>query len=402
MINRDLTSANILIVDDHKSNTDVLEDFLLLQGYSNLLSTNDSREVLELYVSFKPDIILLDLTMPHLSGFQVMEKLKTVADSNTYLPILVLTADATKESKEKALSIGASDFLVKPFHLEEVGLRIKNLLFSAHLQQELTQHNKELEEKVKERTQELEITNIAMKISKEKAESSDLLKTAFLSMISHELRTPLNGILGFACLLAEKDLSAEDKQHFSNHLLASSERLISTVENFMDMAMVLSGNLEVNSTPVNIFKLLRQIKTTFEDACSHKKLDFKLQMPMHATQLIIHTDEVLLNKIMVHLLDNAIKFTYAGKVSFGFILQTKGIEFFVKDTGIGINQEAQEMVFESFTQENLFSTRATDGTGLGLAITKGILKQLGGHIKLTSAKGEGTTVYVYLPIPNKK
>jgi signal transduction histidine kinase len=170
----------------------------------------------------------------------------------------------------------------------------------------------------------------------------------------------------------------------------------------MDMAMVLSGNLEVNSTPVNIFKLLRQIKTTFEDACSHKKLDFKLQMPMHATQLIIHTDEVLLNKIMVHLLDNAIKFTYAGKVSFGFILQTKGIEFFVKDTGIGINQEAQEMVFESFTQENLFSTRATDGTGLGLAITKGILKQLGGHIKLTSAKGEGTTVYVYLPIPNKK
>jgi DNA-binding response OmpR family regulator len=256
MINRDLTSANILIVDDHKSNTDVLEDFLLLQGYSNLLSTNDSREVLELYVSFKPDIILLDLTMPHLSGFQVMEKLKTVADSNTYLPILVLTADATKESKEKALSIGASDFLVKPFHLEEVGLRIKNLLFSAHLQQELTQHNKELEEKVKERTQELEITNIAMKISKEKAESSDLLKTAFLSMISHELRTPLNGILGFACLLAEKDLSAEDKQHFSNHLLASSERLISTVENFMDMAMVLSGNLEVNSTPVNIFKLL--------------------------------------------------------------------------------------------------------------------------------------------------
>ena len=124
MINSTLESANILIVDDQEANIYILEYFLSSQGYTNIKTTTDPRNVVPLYISFKPDIILLDLSMPYLSGFEVMEQLKALTPANTFLPILVLTADVTTESKQRALSGGASDFLTKPFDLVEVELRL--------------------------------------------------------------------------------------------------------------------------------------------------------------------------------------------------------------------------------------------------------------------------------------
>ena len=148
MIDPSFKKANILIVDDQVANNEVLEGFLEMQGYSNLLSTTDPRTVVEHYTNFKPDLILLDLTMPYLSGFEVMDQLKNHIQGYSYLPILVLTADITNETKLKALSGGASDFLTKPFDLLEVGLRIKNLLLSSYLQQQLMLQNKLLDEKI--------------------------------------------------------------------------------------------------------------------------------------------------------------------------------------------------------------------------------------------------------------
>ena len=110
-----LKNANILIVDDQQSNIDVLVDLLELNAYTNLKSLIDSREVFDTFLSFKPDLILLDLAMPYLSGFEILEQLKTIMPKDSYLPILVLTADITKEAKQKALTGGAKDFLIKPF-----------------------------------------------------------------------------------------------------------------------------------------------------------------------------------------------------------------------------------------------------------------------------------------------
>ena len=131
MIDSTLKNANILIVDDQEANICILEGFLDIQGYSNIKTTQDPREVVHLLASFDPDLILLDLSMPYISGFEVMKQIKSVISENTYLPILVLTADVTPSAKQKALSGGASDFLTKPFDLVEVGLRIRNLLFTS-------------------------------------------------------------------------------------------------------------------------------------------------------------------------------------------------------------------------------------------------------------------------------
>ncbi len=153
--------ARILIVDDQEVNIRLLEDILgRVGGYTTLKSTTDSRKVIPLYAEFRPDLILLDLRMPYLDGFGVMEELKPLISVGSYVPILVLTADVTPEVKQRALAGGAKDFLTKPFDPNEVLLRIKNLLETRSLHLELQNQNHILEEKVRERTRELEETHI--------------------------------------------------------------------------------------------------------------------------------------------------------------------------------------------------------------------------------------------------
>lgn len=151
-----LKNAKILIVDDQEANVRLLQRFLAPAGYVNLKSVMDPRKVLETYIEFEPDLILLDLHMPHLDGLAVMERLKPYIPTNAYLPILVLTADVLAETKQKALSAGAMDFLTKPLDAIEVLLRIHNLLVTRFLYMDLQRHNETLETKVRERTRELE------------------------------------------------------------------------------------------------------------------------------------------------------------------------------------------------------------------------------------------------------
>lgn len=141
MIDSTLKNSNILIVDDKEANIDILVGLLEMQGYTNVKTTSDPREVKGLFVSFNPDIILLDLLMPHLTGFEVMEQLRKEIPEGIFFPILVLTADVTAETKQRALSAGANDFLVKPFDLTEAGLRIKNLLEVRYMHQQLANQN---------------------------------------------------------------------------------------------------------------------------------------------------------------------------------------------------------------------------------------------------------------------
>ena len=148
MLNSNLKNAKILIVDDHQSNIELLEGFLQMQGFTSIQSTTDPFQALNLFKSFEPDLILLDLMMPELSGYEVLEQLRPLIPTDVYWPILILTADISPNAKQRALSGGARDFLVKPFDFLEVFLRIRNLLETRYLYQQLEKKNKILEEKV--------------------------------------------------------------------------------------------------------------------------------------------------------------------------------------------------------------------------------------------------------------
>lgn len=397
MIDLSFKKANILIVDDQEANIDVLEGLLEMQEYANIKTTTDPRNVVPLYESFKPDLILLDLSMPYLSGFEVMEQLKALVPANTFLPILVLTADVASESKQRALSGGASDFLIKPFDLVEVGLRIRNLLHTSYLQQQWMNQNLILEEKVAERTYELEKQNIELIAAKEKAEASDRLKSAFINNISHEIRTPLNGILGFGQILTDPDLLPEEKEQYSEMLNSSSSRLVNTVTNFMDISLLTSGNQKVYKKEINPENSIKEVISRFKDSCDAKNIVLSILSPAIEPNITLYTDNELLSKTLYQLIDNAVKFTIKGSVVVGYERVENHLHFFVKDSGIGISVENLNQIFDSFIQEDGAITRRYEGSGLGLSIAKGFIGILGGKIWVESVKGKGSTFHFSIP-----
>lgn len=397
MFDSSLKNAHILIVDDQEANIEILESFLEMQGYTEVRSVTDPREVLGLLSDFRPDLILLDLMMPYLSGFEVLAQMKTALSPNSFLPVLVLTADISPEAKVRALSEGAKDFLVKPFDLIEVDLRIRNLLQTRFLYLQNEERNLLLEEKVQERTQALQRLNRELIIAKEQAEAGDRMKTAFMQNISHEIRTPLNGILGFSSLLVDTDLSLQQKQDYYALLQDSCDRLVNTITDYLDVSLLLTGNMTVNLQEVILWESIQSTLMKFETLFKAKGLQFSLQVGPESRHLSFRTDPKLLNKILDCLLDNALKFTPSGSVELGWTQEQKALHFYVKDTGVGISNEFMEKMFASFNQEDYATNRTHEGNGLGLTLTRGMLALLGSSIHAESEKGKGSTFYFTLP-----
>ena len=232
--------------------------------------------------------------------------------------------------------------------------------------------------------------------AKIRAEASDKLKTAFLNNISHEVRTPLNGILGFSEFVIQPGLLQEEKENFLKILKESSERLLNTITNYMDISLIVSGNMLVKSKPIDLQLVLDKVYRKFLPKCKSKNLDFVKQFNTVSFTHFI-SDDGLIEKAFSHLLDNAIKFTDDGSIIIGFNKNDSEFEFFVKDTGSGIDHAAQDSVFKIFVQEDAAYTKGYDGSGLGLSITKGLVELLGGRIRLESVKGEGAAFFITLP-----
>jgi PAS domain S-box-containing protein len=230
-----------------------------------------------------------------------------------------------------------------------------------------------------------------------KAEAGNRLKTAFMNNISHEIRTPLNGILGFSGLIVQTDITDIEKEQFYDHIVTSSHRLLNTVNSFMDISMIASGTMEVKRKPIDLHQILYQLRNQFQTMCAVKNIGLHLEIPGNAKNITLHSDEELLQKILSHILDNAVKFTYQGGITFGYTLHPGSCEFYVKDTGIGIGYESRSLVFESFIQEELSSTRGHEGSGLGLSIAQGLVQLLGGKMHVESEKGHGSTFFFTIP-----
>jgi signal transduction histidine kinase len=167
----------------------------------------------------------------------------------------------------------------------------------------------------------------------------------------------------------------------------------------MDISLLVSGNMQVIKKPTALNYLLTTIYESFVDAFHEKGIDFQLRLNPNISDLKFETDQEILKKIFYHLLDNALKFTKEGTVQFGALQKNNVIEFFVEDTGIGINAEMQKSVFGHFIQADSRTARGYEGAGLGLSIAKGMVELLDGDIKLKSKKGSGTTVTFFMPLP---
>jgi len=247
---------------------------------------------------------------------------------------------------------------------------------------------------------ERKIFELELIAAKEKAEASDRLKTAFINSISHEVRTPLNGILGFSSLITQEGLTEEEKVQFGSLIKISSTRLLNTITNYMDVALLMSNNMVVRVKPFELHKQLYAMKDLFQPLCQVKKLTFLLNIPDDILEITLPSDREFHWKILSHLLDNAIKFTHHGTVTFGYSIGQGGIDYFIADTGIGIAPELHAKIFENFRQGEVSNTRDYEGSGLGLSIARGMTKLLGGDIHVESSRGAGAVFSLFIPYSN--
>jgi PAS domain S-box-containing protein len=237
--------------------------------------------------------------------------------------------------------------------------------------------------------------------AKEKAEESDRLKTAFLHNVSHEIRTPMNAIMGFSTLLNEPGLSDSDRKQFIEIIFQSGNQLLSIINDIVDLASVESGQVKLNIKEINLNTILRRISEQFSYKKKPHKITLTLNISLPDNEVEILTDGTKLVQIISNLINNAFKFTIKGKIDFGYELKDGFLEFFVKDTGIGIPPEHHTKIFDRFYQVDSAVSRQYTGTGLGLSICKAYVELLGGKIWLDSKPGVGTNFNFTIPYRRK-
>jgi len=373
--------AKILIVDDQEQNVRLLERLLQQAGYTTVESTTDPRRALPLFSEFQPDLILLDLTMPHLDGFGVMRELAGHIATDDYLPILILTADVTPEAKRRALSAGAKDFLTKPFDVVEVLLRIENLLHARFLHRELQIQNETLEEQIRERTQQL--------IQSEKLAAMGSL----LAGVAHELNNPLSVVMGQAALL-ELTAGTGPMAERVGKIIKAAERCARIVKNFLALAR----QQPMERQAVSLNQVVQEAIELLAYPLRVDTVEIALELAPDLPE--IWADPHQLHQLVVNLVSNAHQAMRTISAPRRIILTTRLVPaarrvlFAVADTGPGISSEVQGRIFEPF-----FTTKPVgQGTGLGLSLCQGIVERHGGSIRVASQPGHGAVFSIELPV----
>jgi len=275
------------------------------------------------------------------------------------------------------------------------------------LNQELNQRKVMLESIVSERTKDLSIKNQELLNAKERAEESDRLKSAFLANMSHEIRTPMNGILGFAGLLKEPNLTGDEQEAYIQIIEKSGARMLNIINDIIDISKIESGQMEVSVSETNINQVIEYIYFFFKPEVESKGLKLFMKNSLPENESILKTDREKVFAILTNLVKNAIKYTDNGSIEFGCeAVETHGraslpgrapVQFFVKDTGIGVPIKRQEAIFDRFVQADIADIRAFQGAGLGLSISKAYVEMLGGKMWIKSEEGKGSAFYFIIP-----
>jgi len=254
-----------------------------------------------------------------------------------------------------------------------------------------------INEELERSNQKIREINAELILSKEKAEESDRLKSAFLANMSHEIRTPMNAIIGFSELLKNPDLLFEERKQYINIICECSHQLLSIITDIINIATLEAGKERVHAKDFNINVLLLSLKNQFDLKARVKNIDLTHRFALNDEDAYLHTDETKIIEIISNLLSNAIKFTAQGYVSFGYTIKNQELEFYVADTGIGIDSELHDVIFDRFRQAEFTTANIYGGTGLGLSISKAYVELLGGKMWLTSELDKGSIFYVSIP-----
>lgn len=383
----------ILIVDDIQSNVEFIVDILSTLPGVEIHGVNDGKSALSFVSKRKPDLILLDVSMPKLDGFEVCIQLKSNPESAS-IPVIFLTARVQKEDIVKGFEIGAVDYIAKPFNMSELLSRVKTHLELNQKSKELLEINSQLEELVQQRTKQLVETNKTLSDANRKLTEAyealsalDNAKNDFIAHINHELRTPLNGILGYTTLLEEQ--SSGDSKIYIQSINTLVSRLIKVAEISLLLTELKTINNEINIREVVLSDIITRALPQEDLLNKNIQVELKLSNPAQC----VLGEPRLLTTCLTIILDNAVKYSPTG----GTIVVSgrdndKFYSLDISDEGPGFSAAALSSLFELFTADNL--DHHTHGFGIGLTTAKKITDLLGGKINIPH-KEKGASVVLH-------
>ena len=382
----------VILIDDSPEDRLVFERYLRIEFDVKAFKSGESA-LAELKDSLRPDLILLDLVMPGMSGFDVIGHLRS-APRTREIPVVFLTSSDEVADEYLGLSLGAIDYVTKPIQPVLLLARIRNHLALADAQRMLTKANAELEERIAERTYQLEQALI-------EAESGRETQQQFLSTMSHELRTPMNGILGISTLLQEMNLS-EEQATLVRILDDSAKSLMMTLGNILDYVATNKEGHVAKPQQLSLRNFVLSLASDFLDVAHRKSLDFRWQIDDAVPDLLTGSWSQI-RLVLRNLLDNAFKFSDSGHISLSIeqrALSSPQVMLIisVSDTGCGIAPEKLAHIFEPFKQADGSSTRRHGGIGLGLTIVRQHIELMDGTVEIQSDPGRGTRATASIPM----
>jgi len=368
----------ILIVDDNQLNLEKIKAVLATKNYI-LFTAIDGRSALKTVAKYPFDLLLLDVIMPGMDGFEVCERMHK-NEKTAQIPVIFLTAQTDSESIKKGFETGAVDYLVKPFNETELLARVQN-----HLELK--------------RSREISI------LAKETAERALLYKSEFLANMSHEIRTPINGIIGMSEFLANTELTSRQEEYV-RIIRSSANSLLNLINDILDFSKLEARKIEMEQIDFDLTEIVEDTIKSISFKTTDKGLSLTLDMDSRISQVVVG-DPTRLRQIILNLLSNAVKFTEKGGINvkldlMGRTKNTQKIKFRIIDTGIGISDEGKKKLFKSFSQVDASTTRTYGGTGLGLAISWSLVEMMGGDIGVESEIGNGSVFWFTVVLKKSK
>jgi signal transduction histidine kinase len=391
-------TANILIADDTPENLHLLFGMLTGESYRVRPVPNGLRALSAVQAEI-PDLILLDIKMPDIDGYEVCKRLK--ADERTRdIPVIFISALNGAFDKVKAFSVGAVDYITKPFQVEEVLARVETHLMLQNQRQNLEEKNTQLQQEITRRKQaeeELQELNQQLQVTNRQLQEANDSKNKFFSIIAHDLRSPFTGLIGLTeALVKDLECYSQDRIKTLVSLLHKDSKAIYTLlTNLLEWSRLQQGFMECEPETNPLVTIVRQNMNILRAQAERKQITLRNQI---ADETLVYADLRMLNGVIRNLLSNALKFTESGgAIEVSAQLHEGYVEMVVSDTGIGMDQTRLGKLFHIDAKSSRRGTADEEGTGLGLILCKEFVEKNGGTIRVKSEVNRGSRFIVSLP-----